>query len=1133
MTPKLKPLTAALLLITGSQGFAVTQVAIQSHQPTPSVIKQSLTENLLILSTGAFDPKNQALNFQAVGINSIASSDYGIVQFESGKADAKWLKSQGFRVIQSLPTHAFLVNWQQQSRDNLSKNKDIRWHGPFQSGFKISPNLWQSNRAALISYTLSVVAFDDYPREHLEALIKKQLPSAKLVNTTIPKSDNRLVIELTAEDFNQKLNKLASAEGIQWINSYVPARFFNEDAVPAVQDTSSNLNDQSIFDHGIYGTNQIVGIADSGLDHNEDWFAHYDNGLGVNTAITAAENTTPPLIGNLSNNNKVVGYWIMPGALSYDHASAGYHGTHVSGSVAGDKRASGSTSSPSQSGYDANDGMAPNAQILFQDIGSSSGLTGVGSSPMWQQAYNAGARIHSNSYGADTFGEYVGSDQSLDRTLHELEDMIIVMAAGNDAGPVNTISSPGNAKNALTVGALNHGNSSTIASYSNRGFTDDGRLKPDISTTGTSISSASGNSDNSNVIDSTPATKSMSGTSMATPITAGTTALLRQYFTDGFYPTGARNAVDSLIPSGPLMKAMLLNGSNPDSGFNNRNSGWGRPWLANTLYFSGDGNKTKFWDVTHENGLGTGDSITFNVDVLAGQEFRSTLVWYDLPGPTGSAVTLVNNLNLTVIAPNGTYLGNNFNGNAQATSVTGGSADNINTVEQVRLTAPQTGTYQLTVSAPTVPGDGSFGSDRQGFALAVNGDLGSLSPLSIGDPANLTAFANGSSGINLNWNLATNADYYEIYRSTGTCQSIEPGSQRFVGQSGNTTFTDMVTTGGYNYAYQVRAYNSDQESNLTNCVDVTSSQACLIPPQFNGNQSQVVATQSETCSVQLAWPAGSSNCPADTNVNYNIYRSTQHNFIPVPANLLTTVASGSTQYSDFSAVNNQSYYYRIQASNSGNTSTLSQELAATPVGTTSTTIGNITDDVDNALLMSFTPTWSVSNDRASNGTLSYRSTYEGASSYTSNTCARMYSPMIAVPSSGSPSVDYQAWYEIEAEWDGVVVEISNDGGSSWSDLPPIGGYPSDFSSTGNPAINGCGYPASQGAFGGASSGFDVFSHDLAGFGGDTIQLRWSFSTDPGFELEGFYLDDISYNNVYTFESCTAAVLDLIFEDGFE
>ena len=48
------------------------------------------------------------------------------------------------------------------------------------------------------------------------------------------------------------------------------------------------------------------------------------------------------------------------------------------------------------------------------------------------------------------------------------------------------------------------------------------------------------------------------GTSMAAPIAAGMAALVRQYFRQGFYPTGIGNVADSFTPSGALLKAMLL-----------------------------------------------------------------------------------------------------------------------------------------------------------------------------------------------------------------------------------------------------------------------------------------------------------------------------------------------------------------------------------------------------------------------------------------------------------------------------------------------------------------------------------------------------------------------------------------------
>ena len=45
---------------------------------------------------------------------------------------------------------------------------------------------------------------------------------------------------------------------------------------------------------------------------------------------------------------------------------------------------------------------------------------------------------------------------------------------------------------------------------------------------------------------------------MATPVVAGAVALLRQYFVQGFYPTGAAVSASGFTPSGPLLKAVLL-----------------------------------------------------------------------------------------------------------------------------------------------------------------------------------------------------------------------------------------------------------------------------------------------------------------------------------------------------------------------------------------------------------------------------------------------------------------------------------------------------------------------------------------------------------------------------------------------
>lgn len=51
---------------------------------------------------------------------------------------------------------------------------------------------------------------------------------------------------------------------------------------------------------------------------------------------------------------------------------------------------------------------------------------------------------------------------------------------------------------------------------------------------------------------------SYSGTSMSSPIAAGVAVLVRDYFTSGFYPTGRRTASDAFVPSGALIKAVMI-----------------------------------------------------------------------------------------------------------------------------------------------------------------------------------------------------------------------------------------------------------------------------------------------------------------------------------------------------------------------------------------------------------------------------------------------------------------------------------------------------------------------------------------------------------------------------------------------
>ena len=102
-------------------------------------------------------------------------------------------------------------------------------------------------------------------------------------------------------------------------------------------------------------------------------------------------------------------------------------------------------------------------------------------------------------------------------------DIITTLPAGNELGGItaagcNTIDSPGDANLPVTVASLDK--NLGLAIYSSRGYTSDGRVKPDISTIGSNIMAPDAATNDGYT--------SKSGTSMATPLMAGIAALMKE-----------------------------------------------------------------------------------------------------------------------------------------------------------------------------------------------------------------------------------------------------------------------------------------------------------------------------------------------------------------------------------------------------------------------------------------------------------------------------------------------------------------------------------------------------------------------------------------------------------------------------
>ena len=224
---------------------------------------------------------------------------------------------------------------------------------------------------------------------------------------------------------------------------------------------------------GLDGTGQIVGVGDTGIDELSCFFRNMDSSIVARSSINSP---TFDL-----TKRKVVQY------ISYADGTdrAGGHGTHVSGTVAGNY-------APFVSSSINYGGHAPGAKIAFFDMEiSSSPASGLYiPSPMatfvFQPAYTAGARIHSNSWGSP-MNTYDDDDISIDSFQYTHPDFLAIFAAGNDGSEgFYSLGQPATTKNSLTVGASRSESSSEIsrvAYFSSLGPTFDERIKVSVKKT--------------------------------------------------------------------------------------------------------------------------------------------------------------------------------------------------------------------------------------------------------------------------------------------------------------------------------------------------------------------------------------------------------------------------------------------------------------------------------------------------------------------------------------------------------------------------------------------------------------------------------------------------------------------------
>lgn len=389
----------------------------------------------------------------------------------------------------------------------------------------------------------------------------------------------------------------------------------------------------------------------------------YDlSGLGVTVGV--GDNT--PALFNVDTRDRVTNFNCDPPEL---------HGQHVTGTITSkgimDPKAK---------------GMAPNAKILAHLYN----IVWAQTQPMFQD-YNM--TLTNNSYAAvvndcSVAGTYDIYSQMLDDYANSYPEVLNIFAAGNDGnntcapypkGYGTVVGIYQTAKNILTVSSLRK--PYTEHEGASKGPVRDGRIKPEVVSFGASIYSCDLN-DNYQAIN---------GTSMASPGATGAAALLTERY---------KQLNGNTNPPNALLKALLINGAvdvlnnGPDfiSGFGLINVYRSLQMLNNHHYaFNSIVNNTM-------------QNISVNVPPNTAQ-VKVLLYWNDLSASPLATTTLVNNLDLTVKEPNNTIhhpLILNSNP-ANVTNVATEGIDNINNVEQVVISNPQAGSYNITVAGTAVP----------------------------------------------------------------------------------------------------------------------------------------------------------------------------------------------------------------------------------------------------------------------------------------------------------------------------------------------------------------------------------------------------------------------------------------------
>ena len=1121
----------------------------------------------------------------------VKNTNYFIVQFKDRikKSWKDFILNNGGKIYGYIPQNAYLIYGKTDLKAKLILDKNVKWIHLYDETFRIDPLLLELQNEGYDNLKVKITFFPEAKENDIKTFLKGENCSILKEGKFFKGNFNTIIANIPSD----KLIEIASYEGCKWIEPFIKYNLCNNIARTSEDTPTGHTNGdgpildvEKVWEKGLHGEGIIVDQSDVGLDTGDFSTLHKDFG-DINSTSNPMRVIKAYALGRFDDwsdpdghGTHVAGCVLGNGFNSgSDPSTDNYPDTCYAGIAP--KALLIIQSLLNSEGYLG--GIPSNLEELYTDPYNDGARINI--SP-WG-AYAEG-EYTTDCYYADKFTwehkdflpVFPAGNDGFDgkRYVYTWYGWQCQQVSGTQVDGFieqGYIESPGSAKNCITVGATENyrpdaqfddngscknnftyydfnscryskdpiksdliGNDACgMAAFSSRGPCKDKRIKPDVVAPGTYILSTRSQNPSAGTGWGTCGLSSAiaqyycynGGASMSAAFIAGVAALVRQYFTDGYYPSGTPNPDDGFNPSSALIKAVILNGaydispgqySSPTEIPDPRPNvieGWGRPDLYNSLYFYGDDNKLLVFDDTSFT-LSTGDEKDFYIYVEnSTNPLKITLCWTDPPADTSSSQALVNDLDLEVIDPSGTtYYPNNL-----------GEADRVNNVETVDIGSPNVGMYTVKVKGYNVPGNGEPNSDKQPFALVATGNIhwGNLCSPPISTPTNFKVYNTGLKSSFLIWDPSTNADHYIIFRKDGDCSTS--GNFKKIGETQDVIFEDSDVKIGNTYSYKIIGTNSNEScySGETSCQSVTISGECSAKPEFDGIES-VSQISNNGCGIYLKWSPAATVC-GDGNVTYDIYRSTNPNFKPTNDNLIASCVP-DTHYFDTNVSSNVPYYYLVKAEdhtfngsgpcNSGILSDNSEKTAAL-IGTATVFEENFDDKTNSgwwhlAMTNGANDEWAIdSTGRAFDHTHSAHCGAQPGGSgtnYSNNDDSFLVSPYIALPAT-SDSIKLYFYQYLDTEtksstqvYDGAEFYVeSSDDPNNFYLTSPENGYPYTFDDAcAPPDING------WAAWGGESGGWQLVTVDLSNYKGKTIRLGFRFVSDCSTTKEGWYIDNI-------------------------